>query len=100
VSYRLVVRPQVWDDIAAGTEWYEARQPGLGGEFARAVKDRIEEVLKTPLLPRIRDATRSVRWVFPARFPYRIIYRVAGDVILIIAVIHSARHDRHWKRRL
>jgi hypothetical protein len=55
---------------------------------------------KQPLLARIRDVRRSVRWVFPRRFPYRIIYRIEGDVVLIIAVIHAAQHDRRWKQRV
>ena len=100
MSYRLEVRPQVWNDIAAAAEWYDARESGLGAKFARAVQDRIEDVRKQPLLARIRDIRRSVRWVFPRRFPYRIIYRVEGDVVLIIAVIHAAQHDRRWKERI
>jgi ParE-like toxin of type II ParDE toxin-antitoxin system len=88
MSYRLEVRPQVCNDIAAA---------GLGVEFAWAVRDRIEAVQKQPLVARIRDPRRSVRWVFPRRFPYRIVYRVAGDVVLIIAVIHAAQHDPRWK---
>jgi toxin ParE1/3/4 len=100
MSYRLDVRPQVWNDIAVAAEWYDARELGLGAEFVWAVRVRIEDVRKQPLLARIRDGRRSVRWVFPHRFPYRIIYRVQGDVVLIIAVIHAARHDHHWKERV
>ena len=44
MSYRLEVRPQVWNDIAVAAEWYDAREGGLGTEFARAVRDRIEDV--------------------------------------------------------
>jgi plasmid stabilization system protein ParE len=100
MSYRLEVRPQVWNDIAVAAEWYDARKAGLGVEFAWAVRDRIEDVQKQPLLARIRDGRRSVRWVFPRRFPYRIVYRVEGDVVLVIAVIHAAQHDRRWKERV
>ena len=100
MSYRLELRPQVSADIASAAAWYNAREPGLGVGFAHAVRDRMEELLREPLLPRIRDRARNIRWVFPARFPYRIIYRVSGTVVLVIAVIHTARHDRHWQRRV
>ena len=100
MSYRLEVRPQVWNDIAAAAEWYNSRESGLGEKFAWAVRDRIEDVRKQPLLARIRDSRRSVRWVFPRRFPHRVIYRVEADVVLVIAVIHAAQHDRRWKERV
>jgi len=99
VSFRLEFRPEAAADILSAAGWYEARQAGLGARFAHAVRDRTEELLREPLLPRIRDRARNVRWVFPAPFPYRIIYRVAGNVVLVIGVIHAARHDREWKKR-
>jgi hypothetical protein len=34
-----------------------------------------------------------------AVFPNRIVYRVEGDVVLVVAVIHAAQHDRRWKER-
>jgi toxin ParE1/3/4 len=86
--------------ILPPAEWYDARQAGLGAQFVREVRDRIEDVQKQPLLARIRDVRRSVRWIFPRRFPYRIIYRVERDVVLIIAVIHAAQHERRWKERV
>lgn len=100
MSYRLDLRPQVSSDIASAAEWYDVRQPGLGVQFVHAVRDRIDELLQDPLRSRIRDRTRRARWVLPARFPYRIIYRVSGEVVLVIAVIHVARRDRHWKKRI
>jgi toxin ParE1/3/4 len=100
MSYRLEVRPQVWNDIATAAEWYDARQAGLGAQFVRKVRDRIEDEQKQPLLARIRDVRRSVRWVFARRFPYGIIYRVERDVVLIIAVIHAAQQERRWKERV
>jgi len=86
-------------DIACAADWYDAHQPGLGVQFVHAIRDRIDELLQDPLRSRIRDRARRARWVLPARFPYRIIYRVNGEVVLVIAVIHTARHERNWKKR-
>jgi toxin ParE1/3/4 len=100
VSYRLELRPQVSEDVGLAVAWYDARQAGLGARFALAVRDRIDELLPNPLSPRIRDHARGIRWVFPAPFPYRIIYRVSGEVVLVVAVIHAARRDREWEKRI
>src|SRR5437773_4311964 len=69
-------------------------------EFAFAVQKRLDELLQNPLLPRLRDQLRGVRWVYPRRFPYRIIYRVSGQTVLVIGVVHAARHERHRKKRV
>jgi len=100
VSFRLEFRPQVSADTFAAAAWYDEQEPGLGAEFALAVQKRLGELLQNPLLPRLRDQVRGVRWVYPHRFPYRIIYRVSGQTVLVIAVVHAARHDRHWKKRI
>lgn len=100
MSFRVELRPQVSADVFAAAAWYEERESGLGTAFAFAVQRRLDELPQNPLLPRIRDRVRGVRWVFPDRFPYRIIYRVTGQTVLVIAIIHAARHDRHWKKRV
>jgi hypothetical protein len=63
VSFRLELRPQVTADVFAAAAWYEERAAGLGAEFAFAVQRRFDELLQNPLLPRIRDRIRGVRWV-------------------------------------
>jgi toxin ParE1/3/4 len=100
VSYRLEFRPQVEVDIVSAAGWYDSREPGLGAQFVRTLRDRVDELVSAPTPSRIRETARRIRWVFPKRFPYRIVYRVDEDVILVIAVIHAARHDREWRRRL
>jgi plasmid stabilization system protein ParE len=41
-------------------------------------------------------------WKYPDRFPYRVIYEVveAGQTVIVAAVLHAARHDRHWQSRV
>jgi hypothetical protein len=34
------------------------------------------------------------------RFPYSIIYRVAGEVLEVIAVMHHRRDPEFWRNRL
>jgi len=32
--------------------------------------------------------------------PYRIVFRVIQDTVVIYTVLHSARHERHWQKRV
>lgn len=100
MTYRLVIRAEALADIEAAAEWYEEQQPGLGADFARTVRQAINRLPANPLIYCVRERRREARWFFPARFPYRIVYRVQGDLITIVAVIHAVRHDRHWRERL
>ncbi len=93
MSWHLVTRPEVESDIDEGAQWYEKREPGigLGKEFAREVWRTIDQLLHNPLLYRVRDPKLQVRWVVSPRFPYRIVYVVKNDWIVIL--------DREWKKR-
>ena len=99
MSYRIQALPSAFVDIEEAASWYERQQAGLASTFIRSVDLAVAEVAKDPLRPRLRERRRQIRWVLARPFPCRIVYTVQSDVVTIIAVIHSARHDRHWERR-
>jgi mRNA-degrading endonuclease RelE of RelBE toxin-antitoxin system len=39
---------------------------------------------------------------YTRRFPYRVIYEVIEpeNLVIVAAVLHAARHERHWKKRV
>jgi toxin ParE1/3/4 len=100
LSHRLDIRPQAVADIAEAAAWYEQRQAGLGKRFTREVVTAIDALVANPLIYRLRSRRLGARWCFPQNFPYRIVYRFAEDAVTVVAVIHAARHDRHWQDRL
>ena len=100
MKYRLVVRPEVDADLLEAEAWYERQQSGLGREFLRALREKMASLPRNPLLYRIGHRRLKARWTYPHRFPYRIIFRVLGDAVVVYAVLHAARHDRHWKKRV
>lgn len=98
--YSLEIRPDALADILEAATWYEDREPGLGLDFARTIREVIGKLPENPLARRLRNRRWNVRWFLPPRFPYRIFYQVEGELIIVIAVLHSARHDHHWKARV
>lgn len=98
----MVVRPEVHADLDEASAWYERQRAGLGGEFVAEVARVLPELAVNPFLNSRRHHTKQIRWRYPERFPYRIIYRVdeAEKTVVIAAVLHAARHDRHWHGRL
>lgn len=102
MSWRVVVRPEVEADVLEAAEWYEAQQPGLGNEFREEIIRVFDMLAENPLLQCRRHPRKNIRWRYPDRFPYRVIYEVSGteQIVVIAAVLHAARHDRHWRKRV
>ena len=78
----------------------EPTQPGLGEEFYDDLMATMARLPLNPLIHRVRFSPLQARWVFSNRFPYRVIFRVENDTVVVYAVLHAARHDRQWKRRI
>ena len=99
MSYRLLIRPEALADIEAAAEWYEAREIGLAADFAQTVIEAIDSLQTNPLIYRLRDRRRNVRWLLTNRFPYKVVYQMQDELVTVFAVVHVARRDRHWKQR-
>jgi len=102
MSWRVEFQREVEQDVAEAAGWYEARQPGLGSQFVEEIIRVWDALAENPLLNCRRHPTKNIRWRYPERFPYRVIYEVdeAGQTVKVAAVLHAARHDRHWKKRV
>ncbi|ATC64538.1 hypothetical protein CMV30_11555 [Nibricoccus aquaticus] len=102
MSWRVVLRPEVEGDVAEAAGWYEERHKGLGAMFVEEVITVWDELAENPLLNSRRDQAKNVRWRYPKRFPYRIVYEVFDEerVVVVAAVLHATRADRHWRARV
>ena len=102
MSWRIEFRPEVEQDVAEAAGWYEERQPGLGADFIEEVIRGWEALADNPLLGSQRHPIKNIRWRMTERFPYRVIYEVneAQHRLTVAAVLHAARHDRHWRQRI
>lgn len=98
MSTKLVVRPEAEAEIDEAAGWYEARLPGLGTEFLRAVDAGVSALQRNPAqFPLVhRDARRVVL----RRFPYLILFTSSDDRVVIHAVFHFRRDPEEWAERL
>jgi plasmid stabilization system protein ParE len=102
MSWRVEFRQEVEQDVAEAAAWYEARQSGLGAEFVEEIVQVWNSLAENPLLNCRRHSVKNIRWRYPERFPYRIIYEVfdSQKTVIVAAVLHGAQHDSHWQERL
>lgn len=99
MRWRIGLRPGAIADLDEAAIWYEEKSAELGRDFVREVSVAISSLVLGPLTLRLRHRKAGVRWVYPRRFPYRIIYRVEGDKVVIFAILHAARSDPAWRER-
>jgi len=85
-------------ELQEAVDFYNARQAGLGEEFAAEVVNTIHRILATPeSWARLSKNTRRCRL---RRFPYGLIYQIQADRILIVAVMHRRKKPEYWLARL
>jgi plasmid stabilization system protein ParE len=99
VSFRIQIREEGLADMDEAAAWYEEQQAGLGSDFVRAIRTAVNSLPANPPDPSTSQSPFQCPVVSAPRFPYRIFYQVRGDLITVFAVIHAARHDRHWQQR-
>jgi plasmid stabilization system protein ParE len=102
MSWRVEIRPEVESDVAEAARWYESQQSGLGAEFVEEIIRVWDGLTENPLLNARRHPRKNIRWRYPERFPYRVIYEVSEDEhsVVVAAVLHAARDDKHWWQRI
>jgi plasmid stabilization system protein ParE len=97
VSFTLVIDPLAEAELALARAEYDAIDPDLGGRFRAAVADVLAKIQATPL--QFSLVTEGVHFYIPRRFPYVIYYRVEGDRVAVLAVVHKRQDQARWKRR-
>lgn len=102
MTWQVTSRPEAENDIIEIAAWYDNRGDGLGDRFVEEVLEVLDELKINPLLHCRRHPRKNIRWRYPKSFPYRIIYKVIQreKTVVVAAVLHAARHDKEWKRRI
>jgi len=97
MAYRLKVSARAVREIGEAYELYEAQLHGLGGEFLNALDTQLRVITQTPLL--FSEIRRGIRRTLLSHFPYGVFYASKGDLVSVLAVVHTARNPRRWPRR-
>jgi toxin ParE1/3/4 len=89
-------------ELAEAVRWYEARRPGLGGDFRDAIGAAFDRIRQQPDAgSRIRAPSMvALRRLLIPRFSYQVIYYARDEEIAIVAVAHTSRRPNYWRHRL
>ncbi len=95
--YSLVISLPAETDIEEIIEWYGKENKDLSREFVEILEQTLEQVISNPFL--FQQVFKDYRKVDTAKFPYKIIYRISENKIIVLAVIHHKRNPEVWKNR-
>lgn len=85
-------------ELVEAAEYYEGQQSGLADQFLSEVEEAVARITRHPdtwarVSPRIRRCLVH-------RFPFALLYHIAGEDIQIVAVADLRRDPARWERLL
>jgi plasmid stabilization system protein ParE len=97
-QFRFEAEAAVSFDVEAAFEWYETENSGLGFEFLNQLRRSYLRILENPLA--YQELRHGIRRALTRQFPYAIYFSIEGEIILILAVLHTARNPAEWQKRV
>jgi len=97
MAFNLLIKPITYVDIDEIVAWYEKAAPGLGKRFLNNVEASFKKIQNNP--DAFTYIKYPVRRFIVEKFPYKILYQVSGDVIVILGICHAKRSNAFIKRR-
>jgi toxin ParE1/3/4 len=97
MAYRLIVSRRAEREAGEAYQWYEEQLPGLGSDFLTGLGAQLDLIEQSPQI--YAEVIPGVRRALLAQFPYGIFFASRGDLISILAVVHTSRNPRRWPRR-
>jgi len=98
MKYRVVIRPEAEDDLKKAFSWYENKRQGLGYDFLLQVDAGLRFIERNPKV--LSPEYRGARKYLVKRFPYKIIYLLEEEKIIVLAVVHGKRSPSLTKERI
>ena len=95
--YTLTVRPEAEFDIEEQYTIYESKRVGLGHDFLLCIEEALDKLARNPLI--YRKIHKELRRIPVRRFPFRVLYFVDGQRIVVTAVFHVRKDPTSWESR-
>jgi plasmid stabilization system protein ParE len=89
--------PEACRDFDESFDWYAERSREAAVRFVIAIDAALSAIAAEPQRFAVVDDLHRACPV--ARYPFRIVYRVTPDRVVVVAVAHAKRRPGYWKDR-
>ena len=90
VRFSMLASQELEDAI----RYYEIESPGLGMKFRSEVRKAVRRIAKYPSAWSVERG--DVRKCLLHKFPYKLLYAIEPDHVIILAVAHQHRRPDYW----
>ncbi len=94
---RIVFHEKAEEELIEAARHYEESAAGLGHAFLDEIAKSINEILSYPQSGVL--LSDEIHGKLLRRFPYRLMYAVEQDGIVILAIAHHKRRPGYWLPR-
>jgi len=101
MTFGVIAAAEAKRDWNEAVDWYEERQPGLGGRFNNELRRFLQTLARDP--ERFPLATKLARKAkMPPPWPHSVYFTVNTEYheVIVLAIWHGARHPAGLLRRL
>jgi plasmid stabilization system protein ParE len=95
MDWTVEITPRASLELDEDINWYNNLKPELGTEFLTEVTSSIEKPKDNPYA--FRTIFHPVRRIVLKRFPYKILFHIVDQQIVVIGVVHHRRSNRYLK---
>jgi toxin ParE1/3/4 len=89
--FGLLVKEDAFLDLVEAFDWYEEKQIGLGTVFLDEVEKCYERIKRSP---HQFSSYNNQRIALLPRFPYKIVFEIEENTIVVYAVYHHKRDPK------
>ena len=94
---RLEFHPEAGSEVVQAHLWYLKLGESLGQRFLDEYHRSRDRVLENPRsFPR---TYKVYRYCLLNTFPYKIIYRLKGAIVYVLAFAHASKRPGYWRHR-
>lgn len=94
---RLEIGPEAEAELHTAVAYYEDKAEGLGTDFLSEAERVFDELREFPEMG--TEMEEEIRRFLLQRFPFSVLYKIHGDVVRIVAVMHHRQRPGYWKDR-
>ncbi len=95
--YKLIIKPFAEEDAKDAANWYNEKREGLGNEFLLALEAALNAIQRNP--NHYQVVYKGLKRALTVRFPYGIFFTIEEDTIYVLAIVHTSRSPKVWKKR-
>ncbi len=95
--HKLIIKPLAEEDAKDAAIWYNEKRDGLGDEFLLALEATLNSIQRNP--DHFQVIHKGLKRALTVRFPYGVFFTVEDNIIYVLAIVHTSRSPKAWKKR-